>query len=152
MTSWIPVGLLFTFCLFGQQVSDWRSLARLQPGDQVKVSLKSGGAVTGEFQSWSDEGLAVGLTHANRPDVVRLERYRKGGWSFKKRVAVAGLIGAASGAAFGVAVGGCKVNSFGPCFSRAETGAAGVGGGFVIGAIIGALIPRHKTEAIFALK
>jgi hypothetical protein len=152
MTSWILVALLFPFCLFGQQVSDWRSLSRLQPGDQVKVSLKSGGTLTGEFRSWSDEGLAVGLTNANRPDVTRLERYRKGVWSLKKRVAVAGLIGAAGGVVFGVVVGGCKPNGFGPCFSRAETGAAGAGAGFVLGAIIGAVIPRHKTEVIFALK
>lgn len=152
MTSWIAVILLFPVCLFGQQDSDWRTLSRLQPGDQVKVFLKSGSAVTGEFRSWSDEGVVVGLSNANRADVVRLERYRKGGWSLKKRVVVGGLIGAAGGATFGVAAGGCKVTGLGPCFSRAETGAAGAAAGFVLGAIIGAVLPRHKTEVIFALK
>ncbi len=134
---------------FGQQVSDWQSLARLQPRDRVKVSLKSGGKVTGEFRSWSADGVTVGGSDTSRPDVTRLERYRKGGRA--KRVVIAGLIGAAAGGAFGAAVGGCTPNGFGPCFSRAKIGVAGAEAGFVLGAIIGAVIPGHKTEVIFAL-
>ena len=149
MPSWTAVFLLFPACLFGQQVSDWQSLSRLQPGDQVKVSLKSGAKVKGEFRSWSADGVTVGSGNASRLDVIRLDRYRKGGRA--KRVVIASLIGAAGGGALGAGVGGCAPVGFGPCFSRAQTGAVGAGAGFVLGAIIGAVIPGHKTEVIFAL-
>jgi hypothetical protein len=152
MLSWTAILLIFPAALLGQDTSGWQALTRLQPGDQVKLSLRARDSVTGRFQSWSAEQVVVETTTAKRTDVTKLERFRKGGWSRRKTVVVGALIGAGGGATFGIAVGGgCNVPfGAGPCFSRAATGAAGAGGGALLGAFIGAVIPHRRMETIYA--
>jgi hypothetical protein len=144
--------LLIASLTFAQDRSSWQALSQLQTGDQVKLSLKSHGDVTGPFQTWTPEQVTVGSTTAKREDVAKLERYGKGGWGRGKKALVGALIGGGAGAAIGIAAGGCSDHGFGPCFTRAQTGAAAGAAGAVMGTIVGALLPHHRTNVIYAAR
>ena len=116
--------MLFATFLSAQDRSSWQALSQLQPGEKVKLSLKGHGSVSGPFQASSPEQVTVGATTAKREDVAKLERFRKGGWSRGKTALVGAAIGGGVGAAIGAASGGCSDHGIGPCFTRAETGAA----------------------------
>ena len=70
--------LLSVMACSAQDTGNWQRLAQLQPGDQVRLSWKAHGHVTGPFQTWTPEQVTVGSTAAKREDVAKLERYRKG--------------------------------------------------------------------------
>jgi len=133
----------------GQDQHDWQSVSRLQAGDRVRLSLKTG-PVSGAFQSWTPQGLTVGTITARREDVLKIERYRHGG-SRAKHTAVGALIGFGGGFAIGASVTGCG-GGFGPCFTRPEGGAVVGGAGAVIGALIGAILPVHSKELIYSAR
>lgn len=105
-----------------------------------------------QFQSWTPDQITVGTVSAKREDVQKVERYRRGTWSRGKKAAVGALIGFGGGFAIGAAAGGCNQHSFGPCYSRGEVGAIIGVGGAAAGAIIGALLPHHDKELIYAVK
>ena len=142
----------------GQDRHDWQSLARLQAGDRLRLSLKTG-PVEGTFQSWTPQQVTAGTVTAKREDVLKIERYRPGAWGRGKTAAVGAVIGLGvgfgGGFAIGAATGGCRSNGF-LCFSRGTTGAivGGIGGaiGLVTGAVIGALHPRQPKELIYSVK
>jgi hypothetical protein len=131
----------------GQDRHDWQSLARLQSGDRVRVSLKTG-PVDGEFQSWTPQELTVGTVTAKREDVIKIERYRHGG-SRAKHAAFGAMFGFAGGFAIGASVNLCS-GGLGPCIKRPEGGAVAGGAGAVIGALIGVLLPTHPKEVIYS--
>jgi hypothetical protein len=144
----------------GQDRHDWQSLAQLRAGDRIRLSLRTG-PVTAAFQSWTPQQVTAGTVTARREDVLKIERYRPGGWGRGKTAAVGAVIGLGvgfgGGFAIGAAVGGhCNQGGFGPCFSRGTTGAIigglGAGIGIVSGAVIGALLPRHSKELIYSAK
>lgn len=136
----------------GQDRRDWQSLAQLQAGDRIRLSLKTG-PVEGAFQNWTPQQLTVGTVTATKEDVLKVELYRQGGWGGRgKSAAVGALIGFGGGFAIGAAVGGCNKDQFGPCFTRGQLGAVVGGVGLVIGAGIGALLPRHTKELIYSAK
>jgi hypothetical protein len=136
----------------GQDRRNWQSLAQLQAGDRIRLSLKTG-PVEGAFQNWTPQQVTDGAVTAGREDVLKIERYRQGGWGGRGKSAVAGaLIGFGGGFAIGAAVGGCNKNQFGPCFTRGQFGAVVGGVGLVIGAGIGALVPRYTKELIYSAK
>lgn len=135
----------------GQDRRDWQSLAQLQAGDSIRLSLKTG-LVKGAFQNWTPQQVTAGTVTARREDVLKVERYRQGGWGRGKTAAVGALIGFGGGFAIGAATGGCHQGQFGPCFSRGTVGAAVGGAGAVIGAGIGALLPHHTKELIYSAK
>jgi hypothetical protein len=145
----------------GQDRRDWQSLAQLQSGDRIRLSLKTGGtgAVTGAFQSWTPQQVTAGTVTAKREDVVKIERYRQGGWGRGKTAAIGAVIGLGigfgGGFAVGAATGGCRSGEF-LCFGRGTSGAiiGGLGGaiGLVTGATIGALFPRRPKELIYSAK
>jgi len=142
----------------GQDRHDWQSLARLQAGDRIRLTLKTG-PVTAPFQNWTPQQVTAGPMTAKREDVLKIERYRQGGWSRGKTAAVGAAIGLGvgfgGGFAVGAATGGCRSGEF-LCFSRGTTGAVvgAIGGaiGLVTGAVIGALFPRHPKELIYSVK
>jgi hypothetical protein len=135
----------------GQDRHDWQSLSGLQAGDRIRVSLKTG-PVDGVFQSWTPEQVTVGTTTARREDVVKIERFRQGGWGRGKTAALGAVIGFGGGFAIGAAAGGCHQGQVGPCFSRGALG-AGLGAvGAVVGGAIGALLPRHNKTLIYSAK
>jgi hypothetical protein len=142
----------------GQDRHDWQSLAQLQAGDRIRLFLKTG-PVTDAFQSWTPQQVTAGAVTARREDVLKIERYRPGGWGRGKTAAVGAVIGLGvgfgGGFAVGAATGGCRSGEF-LCFSRGTSGAiiGGIGGaiGLVTGAAIGALFPRHPKELIYSAK
>ena len=125
----------------GQDRHDWQSLARLQPGDRVGVSLNAG-PVTDTFQSGTPQDLTVGTVTARRDDVLKIERYRHGG-SRAMHTAIGALIGFGGGFAIGAAGT--------PCYCTTTQAGAVVGGaGAVIGGVIGVLLPTHSKEVIYS--
>jgi hypothetical protein len=132
--------------VYGQDRHDWQSLARLQAGDRVRVSLKTGPA-DGEFQSWTPRDLKVGTIMAKREDVLKIVRYRHGG-SRDKHSGVGTLIGFGGGFAIGASVPWCV--GLGPCGRRPGWGVIVGGAGAAIGALVGASLPTHSKEVIYS--
>jgi len=64
----------------------------LQTGDRIRLSLKTG-PVEGTFQSWTPQQVTAGTVTARREDVLKIERYRQGGWGRGKTAAVGAAIG-----------------------------------------------------------
>jgi len=151
--------LCFTFalvCALGtaaevQDRHDWQSLAQLHPGDNIRLSLKTG-KVDGAFQNWTPLQVTAGTVTARREDVLKIERYGRGGWGRGKRAAIGALIGFGGGFAIGAGLGGCGHGELGPCFSRGALGAAMGGVGAIIGAGVGALLPRHNRRLIYSAR
>jgi hypothetical protein len=157
--------VVFIFVLgtaaWGQDRHDWQSLAQLQAGDRIRLSLKTEktGPVTAAFQNWTPQQVTAGTVTARREDVFKIERYRQGGWGRGKTAAIGAVIGLGvgfgGGFAVGAATGGCRSGEF-LCFSRSSSGAivGGIGGaiGLVSGAAIGALFPRRPKELIYSAK
>jgi hypothetical protein len=141
-----------------QDRHDWQSLAQLQAGDRIRLSLRTG-PVTAAFQNWTPQQVMAGTVTAKREDVLKVERYRQGGWGRGKTAAIGAVIGLGvgfgGGFAVGAATGGCRSGEF-LCFSRGTTGAiiGGIGAaiGLVTGATIGALLPRRPKELIYSAK
>jgi hypothetical protein len=137
----------------GQNRHDWQSAAQLQPGDRIRLLLKTGnGPVDGVFQRWTPEEVTAGTVTARKEDVLRIERYLRGGWGRGKKAALGAALGFGGGFAVGAAAGGCKHNEIGPCFSRGEVGGVLGGVGALIGAAIGALLPVHNKDLIYSSK
>jgi hypothetical protein len=135
----------------GQDLHDWQSVGHLQVGDSIRLSLK-GGRAKGVFRTWTPQQVTVGTVTASREDVLKLERYRQGGGARGKSAVIGALIGFGGGFAIGAAGGGCHPGQFGPCFTRGTLGAMVGGVGALVGAGIGALLPRHTTELVYSAK
>lgn len=152
--------LLLTSFSPAQDTHSWDSLAQLKTGDRVRVSMSTRGPVTGAFQSYTPEQVTVGGVTANKPDVTKVERYGQRGGSRGKHAAIGALIGFGGGFAIGAAITtSCSKNSnqqlgaigcWLPLPSRGEAGAVVGGAGAVVGAVIGALLPHHNKELIYA--
>jgi hypothetical protein len=134
-----------------QDRHDWQSLAQLQAGDNIRLSLKTG-PVTGIFQSWTPQQVTAGTTTAQKEDVLKIERYRHGVWGRGKTAAVGALIGFGAGFGIGAGLTGCDHNQLGICVSRGFGGAIFGGAGAVVGAGIGALLPHHNKDLIYSVK
>src|SRR5690348_3207079 len=118
----------------GQSTKDWDSLGKLQPGDTVRVTSKTG-TTEGSFRSWTPQDVTVGTVTSRKEDVTKLVLRRPGGSGRGKHALIGGLIGFGGGFALGAAVGGCSPHQFGPCLGRGEVGAAAGVGGAAVGAI-----------------
>ena len=147
-----PLLLLALVCTaLGQDRHDWQSLSKLQAGDKIHLTLKSGSS-TEVFQSFTPEELKAGTLTAKKDDVLNIERFGHEGWSRGKKAALGAAIGFGGGFAIGVAASGCNHQQFGPCISRGAGGALVGAAGAVVGAGIGALLPSHKRELIYSVK
>jgi len=134
-----------------QDRHDWQSLGQLQAGDRIRLSLKTGPA-TGAFKTWTPQQVTVGTVTARKEDVLKIERYRQGAWGRGKTATVAALIGFGGGFAIGAAAGGCHQGQLVSCWSRGSFGAGLGAAGAMIGAGIGALLPRHTKDLIYSSK
>jgi hypothetical protein len=146
--------LLAVVCWLGmaaaaQDRHDWQSLAQLQAGEKVRLTLKTG-PVEGPFQNWTPQQVTAGTVIARREDVLKIERYRKG--SRGKTAAIGALIGFGGGFAIGAGAFSCNHTQIGVCVTHGEGGALVGGVGAVIGAGIGALLPAHRRELIYSLR
>jgi hypothetical protein len=146
----LVLGCLLGAAVYGQDGHDWQSGARLQAGDHVRVSLKTG-RLDGLLQNWTPQDVKVGKEVARREDVLRIERYRRGG-SHAKHIGIGALIGFGGGFAVGASVTGCNGHTLGPCLTRSEGGALGGGVGAIVGVLIGAVLPVHSKELIYSSK
>ena len=133
----------------GQDRSDWQSLAQLRPGDTIRLSLKTG-SVNAAFRDFAPQQVTAGNVTAKKEDVLKVERYRKGGRG--KAAAIGAVIGFGAGFTIGAATGGGCGHSIGPCLSRGALGGILGGVGAILGAGVGALLPRRSTELIYAVK
>jgi len=134
----------------GQERRDWQSLAQLQAGDRIRLTLKTG-PVEGVFQSWTPQQVTAGTVSARREDVLKVERYGKSGRGRARNAALGAAIGFGGGFAIGAGVGGCHQGEF-LCFGRGPTGAVFGGVGALIGGGIGLLIPPHNKDLIYSPK
>jgi hypothetical protein len=132
-----------------QDRSDWQSLAQLRAGDTIRLTLKTG-LSKAAFQDFTPQQVTAGTVTTKMEDVLKIERYRHGGRG--KAAAVGAVIGFGGGFAIGAATGGCRQGEFGACIPRGALGAIIGGVGAVVGAGIGALLPRHTTELIYSAK
>src|ERR1035438_2458841 len=98
MRSFLILGLLCAppAAIDAQDRHDWQSLAQLQAGDRIRLSLKTG-PVTGVFQTWTPEQVTAGTVIAKKDDVLKIERYRSGGSGRGKKAAIGALIGFGGG-------------------------------------------------------
>lgn len=146
LTSLLALGTVAA----AQDRHNWDSLGQLKMGDQVRVSLTTRGPLTGAFENYTPEQVTVGGVSVKKEEVRKVERYGQGGGSRGKHAAIGALIGFGGGFAIGAAAGGCNKNQIGPCISRGEFGGIIGAVGAVAGAVIGALLPHHNKELIYA--
>jgi hypothetical protein len=143
--------VLASLCCAAQDVADWQSLNALHPGDKVRLSLRSQTSVIDIFKESSADQVTVGSVVAHKSDVLKVERYRSGEWSRGKTAAVGALIGLGGGATVGAAAGACHKGDF-IYVSRPVLGVALGALGAILGAAVGALVPHHRTDLIYAAK
>ncbi len=147
-----PLLILALVCTaHGQDRHDWQSLTKLQAGDKIRLTLKTGSS-TDAFQSFTPEELKAGTLTAKKEDVLKVERFGRAGWSRGKKAALGAAIGFGGGFGVGAAVGGCNRQQDIICISRGATGAIVGAAGAIIGAGIGALLPTHGKELIYSAK
>src|ERR1022692_1081974 len=70
-----------------QDRHDWQSLAKLQQGDKIRLTLKTG-STTEVFQAWTPQNVTAGTVTAKNEDVLKIERYGHGGWGRGQKAAV----------------------------------------------------------------
>ncbi len=131
-----------------QDQHDWQSLARLQAGDAIRLTLKTGPA-EGPFGGWTPQQVTAGTITAKKEDVLKVERYHRR--SRGKTAAIGALIGFGGGFAIGAGAFSCNHTQIGVCVTRGEGGAIVGGVGAVIGAGIGALLPGRHRELIYSV-
>ena len=120
-------------------LNDWLAVQRLIAGDKLRIELKSGKVVHGEFKAAADTSVTLsadtGARELARTDIK--EVYRTFGSSIGKSTLIGASIGAAAGATLGVALGqDCRGNDF-LCPSRGGMAAVGAAVLAIPGAIIG---------------
>jgi hypothetical protein len=150
--------ILALLCALGaaaeaQDRRDWQALAQLHAGDAIRLSLKTG-PVNSVFQSFTPQDVTAGTVNAKREDVLKIERYRQGGWGRGKKAAVGALVGFGGGFAIGAAADPtCRPNQW-ICYSLPRGVAGAVIGiaGAAVGAGVGALLPRHNKDLIYSAK
>ncbi len=136
-----------------QDRHNWESLGQLKTGDQVRLSLTARSPVSGEFRNWTSDQVTLGNVSAKKAEVLKVERYRRSGWSRGKTAAIGALIGFGGGFAIGAALGGgCDKPGPGICISRGAFGAGMGAVGAGIGAVVGATLPHHNKELIYIAK
>jgi hypothetical protein len=150
--NFFPLLILALACtVHGQDRHDWQSLTKLQAGDKIRLTLKTGSS-TEVFQSFTPEELKSGTLTAKKDDVLKIERFGHGGWSRGKKAALGAAIGFGGGFAVGAAATGCNVRQIGICISRGAGGAVVGAAGALVGAGVGALLPVHGKELIYSTK
>jgi hypothetical protein len=122
----------------------WEALKSVPPGDEIKVSLRTGDTVKGRFLSASDDDLTLSrgkkTASVPRAEVARVYRL------FSKSVVKSTLIGLGIGAGVGALIG---KESFDSEIGEAELGAAFVGAiGAGVGTLLGYLAGRGKREVL----
>ncbi len=145
---WVLVCVLAVPCVaFAQSnQSSWENLNALQAGHKIQVVEVGSKKVSGTFVNVTDTAISLqapgGEQTISRTD-VRVVKLMENKHRLRNAV-IGAAIGAGAGAGIGAAAG--KGNGSSGGFDFAAQGAWIVAsGGAVIGAIVGALWPSHKT-------
>jgi len=133
----------------------WRAVSTRQPGEALKIKLKSGRVVKGKFKSATDDGLVLEMKNKefslSREEIasVSLLGKRSAGKAAVIGIAVGGGVGAGAGAGIGVAA--FTRGSFCcPAGRSAAVGAGILGGaGAIAGGLIGFGTAGHKEALIY---
>jgi hypothetical protein len=148
---------LLLICVFGLSCASWSqtdrtswaNLSTLQAGQKIRIVDIDSKKHSGTFVSVSDTSFsyqeAAGEQTIQKQD-VRSVKLMKNKHRLRNTL-IGGAVGAGAGAAIGAAADT-------PCSSQAflcidpigRSGAAGIGAaaGFVVGAVVGALLPSHQ--------
>jgi hypothetical protein len=126
--------------------TNWNSLQKLAPGDEVRIVLRNRKSYQGEFHGLSDEAIVVRLDKDNRTfarqDVSLVST--KGKSHRLRNTLIGAAAGAGAGFGFGAAVDGAGNCSF-ICFAGRYQGREIFTPSFaVIGAIVGGALPARK--------
>jgi len=133
--------------------NDWLLLQGLTRGERLRVELKQGATVNGEFSGATDTSLTVSIGGGTR-DIKQSEVkrvYRVFGKPVGSSTLKGTAVGAGTGAAVGVALGEDCSKSSGICFSRGLLAAVGAVVFAIPGAIIGfvAGASKHNRQLIY---
>jgi hypothetical protein len=129
--------------------ASWDNLKALQAGEKIRVAQTNSKTVSGPLVSVSDAAISVegegGPQTVQRHD-VRSVKLAKHGHRLRNAL-IGGGIGAGSAAILGAAIDPPCKNADEFCFGPTQGQNAGIFAvlGFVIGGVIGALIPSHAT-------
>ena len=133
----------------------WRAVSTRQPGEALKIKLKSGSVVKGKFKSACDDGLVLEMKSKelslSREEIasVSLLGKRSAGKATLIGIAVGGGVGAGAGAGIGVAA--FTRGSFCCPAGRSAAVRAGIlgGAGAIAGGLIGFGTADHKEAVIY---
>ena len=134
----------------GAAQSEWQALSALQPGDRIRIKYRKG-TDTAAFSEWRADQITAGGKVSKREDIVRIERYRPGGWGRGKKAALGAAIGGGTGATIG-AVLGRRPAGFGPFFSSGQLAVMVGVPCAIVGGAVGALLPHHRWTVVYAAK
>jgi hypothetical protein len=149
---WIFICFLGIPCSALSQTSQksWESLSTLQPGQKVQVVEMGSKAESGTFLSFSSTAISLqesaGAQVVQRQDVRRIKLMDH---SHRLRNTLIGAgVGAGVGAVIGAATNLHPCGTASPCtpiLSTPESAGIVAVVGFVSGAVVGLLLPSHKT-------
>ena len=125
----------------GNSSTSWKNLDSLHAGERIRVADTSYKKHSGAFVSFSDQAITIEEKHG----AETIQRGEVSGVSLAGRhrlrnALVGGAIGAGAGAGIGAAAG--SSNKIG---GRGAMAALFAAVGFVGGAVVGAILPGHKT-------
>jgi hypothetical protein len=125
-----------------QAVTQWENLGTLHPGQKIQVIDTSHKKHSGAFASFSDQ--AVKIEEKNETETIQkadVSNVSVPGQHRLRNVLLLGGLGAGVGAGIGAGAGSNKNTIGGRGPMAAFCGAIGLVGG----AVVGALLPSHKT-------
>jgi hypothetical protein len=136
--------MLLTAQAFAADVTSWRNLEELGPGQKIEIAAKGGG-VKGEFVRFDDRAITVRQKKGERTvaqvDVVRvaLPKRSRGIW-------IGAIAGGIGGVIAGSLLGSRLANESGGDFANIKGAitVACAAGGALIGTAIGAGVRRHR--------
>jgi hypothetical protein len=149
---WMLICVLGMPCVASAQNNHaaWENLSALQAGQKIQVVEMNSKKVSGRFVSVSDK--AISLEEAAGQQTIQRQDVRSVKLMKREHLVRDALIGAGVGAGVGAAIGAA---SYSPCkpsqsFCIDPVGRGGAAGivaviGGVAGAVVGALVPNHKT-------
>jgi hypothetical protein len=142
-------GTLLAAPFTNAQKDDWQAVKSLAPGQQIQVSLQSGGSRKGILQDVSDSALTLNTGTIQMQDIRRV--LAKGHGHRVRNT----LIGAGIGAGVGLGLG-ASIDSDCSTTSLICTGNKGKAIGTplfaVLGAGVGAVLPAHAWKEVYRKK
>jgi hypothetical protein len=144
--------LLFLICVLGMPCTSWaqnnpaswESLNTIPAGEKIQLVEMNSKKVSGTFVSVSDVAISLqeeaGQQTIQRQDVRSVKLMKR--QDLVRNTLIVGAVGAGIGAGLGAGTYGSSPKC---CATRGQIAGLSALIGFVGGAIVGALVPDHKT-------